>query len=159
MSKFLHGKCISLSLHSGIEFGRSRTEIGVCGGAEEGGGVRSKPEAARTILRFHALVLGPLNSLKTSLSNGWRIHVGVEVAELRTNKQHTLSIEGGNKTTHPPTPRFFLISVHGEKFKNTSLFSTYDTFFSFLLKNTNSSTSNSYWLKGEGKCGAAHLTL
>jgi hypothetical protein len=91
-----------------------------------------------------SLVLGPLNSLKTSLSNGWRIHVGVEVAELRTNKQHTLSIEGGNKTTHPPTPRFFFISVHGEKFKNTSLFSTYDTFFSFLLKNTNSSTSNSY---------------
>jgi hypothetical protein len=39
----------------------------VFGGEEEGGGVRSGPGAARTILLFHTitipLVLGPLNSL------------------------------------------------------------------------------------------------
>jgi hypothetical protein len=41
------------SLHSGIEFGRSKT-VGVFGGEEVGGGVRtirSRPGAARTILR------------------------------------------------------------------------------------------------------------
>ena len=51
------------SLHSGIEFGRSRTGKGSSGGEEEGGGVRSGPGAARTILLFISLVLGPLNSL------------------------------------------------------------------------------------------------
>jgi hypothetical protein len=40
---------------------------------------------------FIPLVLGPLNSLKTSRGYGWRIHYGVEVTELSTNKQHTLS--------------------------------------------------------------------
>jgi hypothetical protein len=41
------------SLHSGIEFGRSRTGKGSSGGGEEGGGVKSGPGAARTILLFH----------------------------------------------------------------------------------------------------------
>ena len=37
--------------------------LGVFGGEEEGGGVRSGPGAARTILLFIPLVLGSLNSL------------------------------------------------------------------------------------------------
>ena len=47
------------SLHSGIEFGRSRTGKGSSGGEEEGGGVRSGPGAARTILRFHIISARP----------------------------------------------------------------------------------------------------
>ena len=40
---------------------------------------------------FILLVLGPLNSLPHA-AFGWRIHCGVEVTELSTNKQHTLSL-------------------------------------------------------------------
>ena len=47
------------SLHSGIEFGRSRTGEGSSGGEEERGGVRSKPGAARTILLFHIISASP----------------------------------------------------------------------------------------------------
>ena len=47
------------SLHSGIEFGRSRTGEGCSGGEEEGGGVRSGPGAARTILLFHIISARP----------------------------------------------------------------------------------------------------
>jgi hypothetical protein len=47
------------SLHSGIEFGRSRTGKGSLGGEEEGGGVRSGPGAARTILLFHIISARP----------------------------------------------------------------------------------------------------
>ena len=43
------------SLHSGIEFGRSRTRKGSSGGEEDGGGVRSGPGVARTILLFHII--------------------------------------------------------------------------------------------------------
>jgi hypothetical protein len=52
------GECGS-SLHSGIEFGRSRTCKGVFGGEEEGGGVRSGPGAARTILLFRIISARP----------------------------------------------------------------------------------------------------
>jgi hypothetical protein len=47
------------SLHSGIEFGRSRTGKGSSGGGEEGSGVRSGPGAARTILLFHIIIARP----------------------------------------------------------------------------------------------------
>jgi hypothetical protein len=47
------------SLHSGIEFGRSRTGEGSSGGKEEGSGVRSRPGAARTILLFHIISARP----------------------------------------------------------------------------------------------------
>ena len=40
---------------------------------------------------FISLVLGPLNSLPHA-AFGWRIHCGVEVTELSTNKQHTHSL-------------------------------------------------------------------
>ena len=43
------------SLHSGIEFGRSGTGKGSFGGDEEGGGVRSGPGEARTILLVHII--------------------------------------------------------------------------------------------------------
>jgi hypothetical protein len=46
------------SLHSGIEIGRSRTG-GAFGGKEEGDGLRSRPGAARTILRFHTIGARP----------------------------------------------------------------------------------------------------
>jgi hypothetical protein len=49
----------SSSLHSGIDFGRSRTGEGSLGGEEEGGGVRSGPGAARTILLFHTISARP----------------------------------------------------------------------------------------------------
>jgi hypothetical protein len=46
---------------------------------------------------FISLVLGPLNSLKKIPRGvGWRIHCGIEVTELSTNKQHTLSEEEGS---------------------------------------------------------------
>ena len=52
------------SLHSGIEFGRSRTGKGSSGGEEEGGGVRSGPGARLGPSYFFiSLVLVPLNSL------------------------------------------------------------------------------------------------
>ena len=65
---------------------------------EEGGGVRSGPGAARTILLFIPLVLGPLNSLvwyvpSLRYTRGWRMHCGAEVTESSTNKQHHLSRE------------------------------------------------------------------
>ena len=87
------------SLHSGIEFGRSRTGEGSSGGEEEGGGVRSGPRAARTILLFHTISAGPLNSLvwyvpslRYTRGLGWRMHCGAEVPESSTNKQHHLSL-------------------------------------------------------------------
>jgi hypothetical protein len=41
---------------------------------------------------FISLVTVPLNSLVWyHAASGWRIHCGVEVTELSTNKQHTLS--------------------------------------------------------------------
>ena len=49
---------VGSSLHSGIEFGRSRTGSGLRGGEEEGG-VRSGPGAARTILLFHIINARP----------------------------------------------------------------------------------------------------
>jgi hypothetical protein len=60
--------------------------------------VRSGPGAARTILLFIPLVLGPLNnlvwyvpSLRYTRSLGWRMHCSAEVTESSTNKQHHLS--------------------------------------------------------------------
>ena len=55
--------------------------------------MRSRAGAVRTILLFHIVSIGPLNSLFFSLSRGlgWRMHLGVEVTELSTNKQHHLS--------------------------------------------------------------------
>ena len=48
------------SLHSGIEFGRSRTGKGSqSGGEEEGVRVRSGPGVARTILLFHIISARP----------------------------------------------------------------------------------------------------
>jgi hypothetical protein len=48
------------SLHSGIEFGRWRTGEGFFGGGEKnGGGVRSGPGEARTILLFHIISVRP----------------------------------------------------------------------------------------------------
>jgi hypothetical protein len=46
------------SLHSGIEFGRSRTGEGSSGGRKRGG-VRSGPGEARTILFFHTISARP----------------------------------------------------------------------------------------------------
>ena len=60
--------------------------------------MRSGPGEARTILLFHTLVLGPLNSLEWYVPSlrhthclGWRMHYGVEVTESSTNKQHHIS--------------------------------------------------------------------
>jgi len=57
--------------------------------------VRSGPGAARTILLFQSLVLGPLNSLlwyvpslRYTRGLGWSIHCGAEVTGSNTNKQH-----------------------------------------------------------------------
>ena len=61
--------------------------------------MRSGPGAARTILLFIPLVLGPLNSLVWYVPSlryprglGWRMHCGAEVTESSTNKQHHLSL-------------------------------------------------------------------
>ncbi len=85
------------SLHSGIEFGRSRTGEGCSGGEEEGGGVRMGQERLGPSYFFIPLVLGPLNSLVRYVPSlrytrglGWRMHCGVEVTESSTTKQHHL---------------------------------------------------------------------
>ena len=86
------------SLHSGIEFGRSRTGEGSSGGRKKGvvGGVGQ--ERLGPSYFFIPLVLGPLNSLvwyvpslRYTRGLGWRMHCGVEVTESSTNKQHHLS--------------------------------------------------------------------
>ena len=60
--------------------------------------MRSGPGAARTILLFHIIVLGPLNSLvwyvpsfRYTRGLGWRIHCGVEVTKSSTNKQNIIT--------------------------------------------------------------------
>ena len=61
--------------------------------------MRSGPGAARAILLFQTIMLGPLNSLVWYIPSlrytrglGWRMHCGVEVTESSTNKQHHLSL-------------------------------------------------------------------
>ena len=60
--------------------------------------MKSGPGAARTILLFHIIVLGPLNSLvwyvpslRYTRGLGWRIHCGVEVTKSSTNKQNIIT--------------------------------------------------------------------
>jgi hypothetical protein len=68
------------------------------GGEKEGGGVRSGPGAARTILLFHIISARPskqprmvrtflkyVPSLRYTRALGWHIHCGVEVTESSTN--------------------------------------------------------------------------
>ena len=70
--------------------------------------MRSGPGEARTILLFHTLVLGPLNSLEWYVPSlrytrglVWRIHCGAEVTESSTNKQHHICNRYfSNKHTH-----------------------------------------------------------
>ena len=98
------GGCGS-SLHSGIEFGRSRTSEGSSGGRKilnfvsartnkrhhhHRGGVRSGPGSSRTILLFHTISARPPKQPLFFFSRGLgrRIHLGVEVTESSTNKQH-----------------------------------------------------------------------
>jgi hypothetical protein len=61
--------------------------LGVFGGEEEEGGVRSGPGAARTILLFHIISAIPLNSLLW-----WEFPLGCSVGLIfvsaRTNKRH-----------------------------------------------------------------------
>jgi hypothetical protein len=72
----------------------------VFGGEEEGGGVRSGPGAARTILLFHIINARPSKQpQKIPRDFGWRIHCGVEVTEkeedaMQVNKTlaHNLSL-------------------------------------------------------------------
>ncbi len=66
---------------------------------EEGGGVRSGPGAARTILLFHTISARPPKQprmvrtfLKVHTRPSWRMHCGAEVTESSTNKQHHLSM-------------------------------------------------------------------
>jgi hypothetical protein len=93
------------SLHSGIEFGRSRTGEG-SSGEEEGGGVRSGPGEARTIPLFHTISARPPASYGTYLPSarclGWSMHCCAEVTESSTNKQHHLSVPV--KSEQPPVP-------------------------------------------------------
>jgi hypothetical protein len=88
------GGCGS-SLHSGIEFGRSRTDEGSPGGRKTGVVWEVGQERLGPSYFFMSLVLGPLNSLVLYVPSsrytrglGWRIHCGVEVTESSTNKQH-----------------------------------------------------------------------
>jgi hypothetical protein len=76
-----------------------------CGGwceelSPEGGGVRSRPGAARTILLFHILSARPPKQ-PLFLFSGWRMHLGVEVTELSINKQHHVSLEPPRKSAKP----------------------------------------------------------
>ena len=79
------------SLHSGIQCGRSRTGEGSLGGGRRGW-CEEWPGAARTILLFHIISARPPKQPSFfSRSLGWRMHLGVEVTELSTNKQHHIS--------------------------------------------------------------------
>ena len=64
---------------------------------EEGGGVRSGPGAARTILLFPFISARPPKQPIFFFSRGLgrRMHLTVEVTESSTNKQHHLSLTGG----------------------------------------------------------------
>ena len=57
--------------------------------------MRSRPGAARTILLFHIISDRPPKQPLFFVSRGLgcRMHLGVEVTELSTNKQHHLSLE------------------------------------------------------------------
>ena len=56
-----------------------------------------------------SLVLGPLNSLFFfSRGLGWRMHLGVEVTELSTNKQHHLSA-CAKRAAYPDPPPVILV--------------------------------------------------
>ena len=87
------GECGS-SLHSGIEFGRSRTSEGSSGGRKRGVVRGVGQERLGPSYFFVSLVLGPLNSLLFVFSRGFgrRMHLGVEVTESSTNKQHHLRV-------------------------------------------------------------------
>jgi hypothetical protein len=75
------------------------------GGEEEGGGVRSGPGAARTILLFHTISARPpkqprmvrtfltVHTLPRLAGHHHLMHCGVEVTESSTNKQHHISHE------------------------------------------------------------------
>ena len=81
---------VGSSLHSGIEFGRSRTDEGSSGGKEEGGGagVRSRPGAARTILLFHIISARPSKQPRMVGSTLGVYSFGLIFVSARTNKRH-----------------------------------------------------------------------
>ena len=81
---------VGSSLHSGIEFGRSRTDEGSSGGKEEGGGagVRSRPASARTILLFHIIRARPSKQPRMVGSTLGVYSFGLIFVSARTNKRH-----------------------------------------------------------------------
>jgi hypothetical protein len=86
------------SLHSGIEFGRSRTCEGSSGGRKRGVVLGVGQEWLGPSYFFISLAIGPLNSLvwyvpslRYTRGLGWRMHYSAEVTESSTNKQHHLS--------------------------------------------------------------------
>jgi hypothetical protein len=76
------------SLHSGIEFGLSRTGEGSSGGEEEGGGVRSRPGSARTILFFRIISARPSKQTRMVGSTLGVYNFGLIFVSARTNKRH-----------------------------------------------------------------------
>jgi hypothetical protein len=77
------------SLHSGIEFGRSRTDEGSSGGRKKGvSGVRSRPGAARTILIFHIISARPSKQPRMVGSTLGVYSFRLIFVSARTNKRH-----------------------------------------------------------------------
>ena len=60
----------------------------VCGGDEEGGGVRSGPGAARTILLFHTISARPSRQPRMVGSTLGVYSFGLIFVSARTNKSH-----------------------------------------------------------------------
>jgi len=73
----------------GVEFGRSRTGIGVFGEEEEGGGVKSGPGEARTILLLHIISAGP-SKQPLMVCTFLKVHMelGSYFVSARTNTRH-----------------------------------------------------------------------
>jgi hypothetical protein len=75
------------SLHAGIEFGRSRTR-GVFGGEKKGGGVRSRPGSARTILLFQIVGAKPSEQARMVGSTLGVYSFALIFVSARTNERH-----------------------------------------------------------------------
>ena len=89
------------SLHSGIEFGRSRTGKGYFGGRKKGTAVRSGPGVARTILLFHIISARPSKQplegtyLPKGIYGAWLLNY----VSARTNKRHHHQANGYRSPT------------------------------------------------------------
>ena len=81
VEKSRHSRTGRIRREAGQEYGHKSYEAGM----DHPGSVSSREESVQSRRGFH-------QCLYPHAASGWRIHCGVEVTELSTNKQHTLSL-------------------------------------------------------------------